>query len=262
MQKIVVGLALAGVAMAGCSSAASGRLQPTMNNQAKSPIGPPSTPASPDPVVPADPALTTGAIIDTRTGKHFCTGIVVGRDLVMTAAHCIFPSGGSFYDRRIRFVPQWSKGHKPVGQWAPAQMLVPRGWIKYGDPDLDVGFMSVKPLHGEHIGDVLGETPLAFNTGFNQVVRVTGYPSDSTSVATCVNRARRHSDTQLKIYCHDFTIGTSGAPWVIRDPVSDVPEVIGVLGGYLGGGNSPNISYAAYFGGEIQALYVRAVKTL
>jgi V8-like Glu-specific endopeptidase len=141
-------------------------------------------------------------------------------------------------------------------------MLVPSGWIKFGDPDLDVGFMSVKPLHGRHIGDLLGETALAFNTGFNQVVRLTGYPSDSTKVATCVNRARRHSATQMKISCHNFTIGTSGAPWVTRDPVSEAPEVIGVLGGHLGGGDDPNVSYAAYFGGDIQALYARAVKTL
>jgi V8-like Glu-specific endopeptidase len=269
MQRIVAGLALA-VAVAGCSPTGSGYIQPTMS----SPTAPPRIPtlaapavtlgprAPAEPAVPADPALHTGAIFDTRTGQHFCTGIVVGRDLVMTAAHCIYPFGGSFYERRIRFVPQWRRGHKPVGQWAPARMLVPHGWIRYGDPDLDVGFMSVKPLHGRHIGDLLGVTALAFNTGFNQTVRVIGYPSDRTSVATCVNRARRYSATQLKISCHNFTMGTSGAPWVTRHPVSEVPAVIAVLGGHLGGGNSPHVSYAAYLGSDIQALYARAVKTL
>jgi V8-like Glu-specific endopeptidase len=264
MQKFVVGLALAGVAVAGCSAEGDGHPEPTMSNQITSSAGLSAvpTPASAAPAVPTDPALRTGAIFDTRTGKHFCTGSVVGRDLVMTAAHCIFPSGGSFYDRRISFVPQWSRGHKPVGQWVPAQMLVPSGWIKSGDPDLDVGFMSVKPLHGKHIGDLLGETALAFNTGFNQVVRLTGYPSDDSSAATCVNRARRFSATQLRITCRNFTTGTSGSPWVARDPASETPEVIGVLGGHLTGGNSPNVSYAAYFGGDIQALYDRAVKIL
>jgi len=59
-----------------------------------------------------------------------------------------------------------------------------------------------------------------------------------------------------------YAVKANPAPWVIRDPVSEAPEVIGVLGGHLGGGNNPNVSYAAYFGVDIEALYARAVKTL
>ncbi|MEO5876767.1 MAG: trypsin-like peptidase domain-containing protein [Streptosporangiaceae bacterium] len=263
MLKIAACLALTGLAVAGCSPDGSAHVEPTMTGPATATSAPhPAPDPAPTPATPADPALRVGAIFDTRTGGHYCTGSVVGRDLVITAAHCLFPSGASHYQRKISFVPQWRRGHQPAGRWVPARMLVLPGWIRSADPDLDVGFMTVEPLHGRHIGDLLGQTALAFGTGFDRTVRITGYPADRNSAATCVNRARRFSATQLRIACHNFTTGTSGAPWVAHDPATGTPEIIGVLGGHLTGGNSPNVSYACGFGAEIQALYARAVKTL
>lgn len=71
------------------------------------------------------------------------------------------------------------------------------------------------------------------------------------------------SPTQMRFGCGGFTEGTSGSPFLIDSggPAGDVTVigVIGVIGGYQQGGDSADVSCAAAFGSNVQALYDVAI---
>jgi hypothetical protein len=126
-------------------------------------------------------AARVGALfLRTSGGNHFCTASVVsspGRDLLITAAHCINGGKGSGYRSDIVFIPGYRDGTEPYGIWSPARLLVAPGWARSADPDLDVGFVVLKPRNGENIERVLGADILTFNTGYRNLVRVTDFNS-------------------------------------------------------------------------------------
>ncbi|MDQ1027468.1 V8-like Glu-specific endopeptidase [Streptomyces umbrinus] len=94
-----------------------------------------------------------------RGGAHYCTASVVhseGRDLIVTAAHCLTGSGSG--SGGIEFVPGYRDGRAPYGKWAVARTYVGDGWQGRQDEDSDVAFARVASRGGEEIEDVVGVT--------------------------------------------------------------------------------------------------------
>jgi V8-like Glu-specific endopeptidase len=210
-------------------------------------------------------AVRVGALfVSDASGDHFCTASVVsspGRDLLVTAAHCINAGNGGGYRRDIVFIPSYHEGKTPFGVWTPARLLVAPGWASSSDPALDVGFVVLKPYQGRNIEDVLGANTLDFNPGYQNLVRVTGYPADEEEPVTCQNWTKKQSADQLRFDCNGFTGGTSGSPWVTKfDSTTGTGRIVGVLGGYQEGGSTSDISYSSYLGDAIRQLYDEAVK--
>ncbi|MGD0242355.1 MAG: hypothetical protein ABSB59_18780 [Streptosporangiaceae bacterium] len=208
-------------------------------------------------------AARVGALfLHDAGGNHFCTASVVaspGRDLLVTAAHCINggPHGGPRGD--IVFIPGYRDGKAPYGIWTPARLVVAKGWASAADPALDVGFVVLKPYHGRAIQQVLGGDTLTIDPGYRNLVRVTGYPASRDRPITCRNWTSRESATQLRFDCDGFTGGTSGSPWITGfNPATGTGRIVGVLGGYQQGGDTAGISYSAYLGPAIKRLYRRA----
>jgi hypothetical protein len=60
--------------------------------------------------------------------------------------------------------------------------------------------------------------------------------------------------------CDAYTNGTSGGPFLTHvNPKTGDGSVIGVIGGYQQGGDTPNISYSARFFATVRDLYETAV---
>ncbi len=209
-------------------------------------------------------SLRVGALFEhDETGEHFCTASVVaspGEDLLITAAHCINDGDGSGYKQDIVFIPGYRDGATPYGIWTPQRLIVAPQWANSADPDFDVGFIVLQPHDGENIQQVLGANQLAVDTSYQYLVRVTGYPSGADAPITCANWTSRQSDTQLEFDCDGYTSGTSGSPWVTRyDPQTRTGTIVGVIGGYQQGGDTPSVSYSAYFSSGIYQLYQQAI---
>ena len=213
---------------------------------------------------PAAVALRVGALFAREAGgDHFCTASVVaspGRDLLITAAHCINGGKGGSYRQDIVFIPDYRDGQAPFGIWTVRQLLVAPQWISGSDPSLDVGFVTLEPHDGQNIEDVLGANQLGIDSGYQNLVRVTGYPASADAPISCVNWTSRQSASQLRFDCGGFTGGTSGSPWVTHfNPRTRNGTIVGVIGGYQEGGDTAAISYSSYLGAAVQRLYQQAV---
>ncbi len=207
--------------------------------------------------------LRVGALfVRDAGGDHFCTASVVaspGKDLLITAAHCINGGKGGGYRSDIVFIPDYRDGQEPFGVWSPAKLLVAPQWADSSNPNYDVGFVVLKSHNGQSIQQVLGANQLGTDAGYQYLVHVTGYPDSSNAPITCVNWTSRFSQTQLRFECAGYTGGTSGSPWVIRfSPRSHTGTIVGVIGGYEEGGDTPSVSYSARIGTAIQKLYQQA----
>lgn len=213
---------------------------------------------------PAVIAPRVGALFEhNASGNHFCTASVVaspGQDLLITAAHCINGGQGGGYDYDIVFIPGYRDGDEPFGVWTPRRLLVAPQWASSSDPDFDVGFVVLQRRDGENIQQVLGANRLGIDSGYQHLVRVTGYPNSAGVPITCISSTSRQSATQLRFECDGYTDGTSGSPWVTSfDRRTRTGTIVGVIGGYQEGGNTPSVSYSPYLNSDIQRLYEQAI---
>jgi V8-like Glu-specific endopeptidase len=213
---------------------------------------------------PSAPGARVGALFEhDASGDHFCTASVVaspGRDLLITAAHCINGGKGGGYRQDIVFIPGYRDGQAPSGIWTPAHLIVAPQWTSSSDPDFDVGFVVLKPYDGTNIEQVLGADQLGIDPGYRNQVRVTGYPASTDAPVTCTGWTAEQSPSQLRFECDGFTGGTSGSPWVSDvDPQTGTGTIVGVLGGYEEGGSTAAISYSPYLSEQVKQLYHQAV---
>jgi V8-like Glu-specific endopeptidase len=208
-----------------------------------------------------EPAV--GALFTTsagRLGRHFCTASVVGSpagDLVLTAAHCVAGVPGT-----IDFVPGYDRGSTPYGVWTVTKIYVDRAWRSSSSQDDDFAFLRVsRSGSGAPVEDETGAEKLVTGTpARHQLVQAIGYPNGADQPVTCQNWLREPMRDQLEFDCGGYTGGTSGGPFLSRvDPATGQGQVIGVIGGYEQGGNTPQVSYSPVLGRNAAALYKRAV---
>jgi V8-like Glu-specific endopeptidase len=194
-----------------------------------------------------------GALFSTSAGRlsqHFCTASVINSphgDLVITAAHCVTHTSGT-----VVFVPGYNNGTTPYDQ----------AWKSSSNPDDDFAILRViQPGSTVPIEDVTGAEKLITGQPYNhQMVQVIGYPDSSNQPITCENRLKEPMTDQLEFDCGAYTDGTSGGPFLAEvDTATDQGAVIGVIGGYEQGGNTPQVSYSAVLGSNAAALYKTAV---
>jgi V8-like Glu-specific endopeptidase len=197
------------------------------------------------------------------TGSHFCTGSVVNSaagDIIVTAAHCVYDSGSGTYINNIAFVPGYHDGQEPYGIWTASKIVVPQQWMDAGDPDYDVAFVVVhQPGSSARIQDVVGSDTLGIDPSYTAMSRVVGYPSGTEQPITCTNQTVELSPTQLEFDCAGYPDGTSGSPFLTGvDAQTGLGIVSGVIGGYQYGGDTPDVSYSAYFGSNVADLFTQA----
>jgi V8-like Glu-specific endopeptidase len=190
---------------------------------------------------------------------HFCSASVVDSpsgDLVLTAAHCVTNSSSP-----LAFVPDYSNGKTPYGIWVVSRIIVDQNWQSSNDPDDDFAFLIVhRPGSQTPVQDLTGAEAIGFNEPAGQKVLVAGYPSDLNAQISCVNTVISFSSTQLQFDCGGYTDGTSGGPFLADVVAPGTPGVVmGVIGGYQQGGDTPSVSYAARFGPSMQDLYKMAI---
>lgn len=191
-----------------------------------------------------------GGLLPALEAPHFCSASVVhsaGRDLVITAAHCVFGVGVG-----IEFVPGYHDGTAPYGVWSVTGIYVDPAWQSGQSPQRDVAFLSVAPLNGRHVEDAVGgrvlKTPLV---GATTTVR--GYPMSAGVPTVCTGRLALTSGyPTLTCPAGGLTDGVSGGAF------AQGGAVVGVVGGLQQGGCAATVAYSSPFGAWTSQLFNRA----
>jgi V8-like Glu-specific endopeptidase len=202
------------------------------------------------------------------THHHNCTATVVASavgNVIATAAHCLSdPAEGvpTSSTAPILFVPGYHDGQEPYGEWAATKVLVDPHWAANSDPDYDVAFVVVQKVGAPkaRLVDVVGAQAVGFGQQRPVPVGAVGYPTATDKPVACHNTLKAYSPTQSEFDCTGFADGSSGGPMLTGvDPRTGRGTLIGVIGGYQEGGDTPDISYACSFGDAVKALYAQAV---
>jgi V8-like Glu-specific endopeptidase len=193
-------------------------------------------------------------------GQHYCTGSVVNSpagDLVLTAAHCVTTNDSIESPGTLEFAPGWADGTAPYGTWRVAQVYTDANWRASQDPDDDVAFLKLAPAtDGVPIENITGAETLGTGWPAHTYVRVIGYPDGANQPVWCENRADSFSPTQLEFDCGGYPTGTSGGPFLAgASSTTGEGTVIGVIGGYEQGGDTPSVSYSVVFGPAVASLF-------
>jgi V8-like Glu-specific endopeptidase len=206
---------------------------------------------------PAVGALFT--VSNGKLGSHFCTASVVNSphgDLAVTAAHCVASMTST-----MEFIPGYNSGHAPYGMWEVTKVYVDDAWKQSQSQNDDVAFVRLsQPSSTVPIEDVTGAETLATNTATRQMVEVIGYPDGSNQAIACENWTSQPMADQLEFDCGGYTDGTSGGPFLADvNTATGQGTVIGIIGGYEQGGDTPQVSYSIQFESNVASLYKSAV---
>jgi V8-like Glu-specific endopeptidase len=212
------------------------------------------------------PAVGAILIGTGRKMRHVCTAAVVHsphRDLVITAAHCMEKLHVGLTGN-VTFAPGYHDGKFPYGRWVVRSVFVDSNWQKHQDPNDDVAFLIVGKA-GQQIEKKTGAETLKTNFKLPQNVDVIGYPDDKSEPIGCdgpVSDLHKAGYRQLVFVCGGYTDGTSGGPFLTHVSArTGLGEVIGVIGGYEGGGYSPSVSYSARFLTNVANVYKQAISS-
>ena len=195
-----------------------------------------------------------------RLGRHFCSASVVAspvKDLVITAAHCLHGKQPS----QVAFVPEYHRHLEPYGSWTVTRVFVDAAWASSANPNHDVAFLVVsQPGTATPVEDLTGGEKLATGWRAAQLGQVIGYPDGRQRPITCTARTRAFGARQMEFDCGGYTDGTSGGPFLANvHPATGLGTVVGVIGGYEQGGDTPSVSYSARFGQAVRNLFHEAV---
>ena len=242
---------------------------------ASTPAASSSPPASP-PVMASDfnGYKTVGKFfVSVLTLKFSCTATVIGRNIIVTAAHCfkgVF-SGVRYVTSGWMFAPMWHDNQFPYGKWSVRAVYLARGWIHNLDPRFDYAVVVLNPRAGRDISAYTGQdswsSSFSLAPGQSAPVRIVGIPLASLKARISVTRAQAvqvgPGFTVLRASTPGFGLGTSGGPWF--DPFStktSTGTIIGLTGGYQTGGATDSPSYADFLSRPFADLVAAAVNGL
>ncbi len=206
----------------------------------------------------------------TRAGDYVCSGTVVNsrnRSVVWTAGHCVFTPDEEgdgdvpgFVSNWI-FVPAYSDGLQPYGQWAAKRLATTGPWQEAGNIKYDLGAAIVRSdADGRALQTVVGHRGITFDAPREQTYEAVGYPAEPIPKLEftgereyhCVSPPTANDDpgtagpATIAIRC-DMTGGSSGGGWIVNGKLLSVTS--------YGYSQQLDRLYGPYMSASAKALY-------
>ncbi|MBA3562488.1 MAG: trypsin-like serine protease [Gammaproteobacteria bacterium] len=137
------------------------------------------------------PYRASGRLFATiNGGSGTCSGSLVKKGIVATAAHCVSKYGANQLYSNIRFVPGYKNGQAPYSTWAASQVRVLAAYFNGTDPCAtpsivcknDVAVITLGAQNGKYPGTNTGWYGYGWNgfgctnSGLTHITQI-GYPS-------------------------------------------------------------------------------------
>ncbi|MGW4644772.1 caspase, EACC1-associated type [Sphaerisporangium sp. NPDC004334] len=211
--------------------------------------------------------------------RHWCSATSVQskyRNMVLTAAHCVYDPATGRTREGWAFIPGSYQGKKPYGLYVGKAASVDTRFLRSGDQAHDVAFVAVyNGTTGERLGDTVGAQGLAWNLDGDSSAYAFGYPAGAhpdgdrgyTGVTPkwCAATIRAASSSGGNpggdVLSCPFTPGADGGPLLIRyDNGKGLGYVAGVVAGYADADGNRRFDrvYSPRFGDDVHEAYVRA----
>jgi glutamyl endopeptidase len=152
----------------------------------------------------------------TRNGSQWCTAEFVGKDVLLTAGHCVHSggSGGAFYaSSSFKFYPGRNGSSSPYGYCSArsAGLYTFSGWANSADEKHDLGFIKLSCTKGTTVGTFGFWWQTASEAGLPATVR--GYPGDKPAGTLWTMDGTISTSQQYQnFYLNDTFGGQSGSP--------------------------------------------------
>ncbi|PSK61866.1 hypothetical protein B0E53_06238 [Micromonospora sp. MH33] len=203
-------------------------------------------------------ARTSGKVFFTLNGLNYvCSGTIVnteGKSSVWTAAHCL--TGGGVFASNWIFVPNYSNGVAPYGQWSAIQLWATTAFFNNNnDFANDVGSAVIGRVNGWRICDYLGGQGIGWNFPIGQYVYAFGYPQAAPfngQLLTAENGPTYDGGGGTIYMVNYMTGGSSGGGWLMQFDGN---------WGYLNGHNDfkynalPQYMFSPYYGNQVANLF-------
>ncbi len=221
---------------------------------------PPAPPGTPTATSFAGTPTVGPLFRDGLAQDHGCTASVVAsprRDLVLTAAHCVFGTASGW-----QFAPGYDKGSTPYGVWTVAHAYVDPRWIADQDPQHDYAILQLADQRsgGREVGvqDVVGANILGQAPGSHRTITDVAYNAGIDDQAIRCTTGVYVTDGFPSFNCHGYVGGSSGSPWLYAVPGTRLTYVVGVIAGLHQGGCFEYTSYSPAFRPDAYELLARA----
>lgn len=114
------------------------------------------------------------------SSQYVCTGTVIAKNKVITAAHCLYDAQKGGYPDKVTLAPGRNNDKLPFGEFEATYAYVPSQWSNYSNTNYDIAILDVAQNDsGQDIGDVVQQQQLEMTSNFiNKDITITGYPGD------------------------------------------------------------------------------------
>jgi hypothetical protein len=168
------------------------------------------------------PATTSGKVFFVGSDglNYVCSGSTVnsgGKNVVFTAGHCVARFGQWFNSQPWIYVPGYSNGNAPHGQWTARQLWTRVAWLNDDNRAEDIGAAVMNTnASGQRIVDVVGGQGIEWNYPLEQYQFQFGYPAGSPFDGEVLKYCTGNSfnDGGFNGISCNMTEGASGGAWI------------------------------------------------
>jgi glutamyl endopeptidase len=188
-------------------------------------------------------------VLITLSGNLHCTGSLIDPDTVLTAGHCVYQQGGTWFPAgQLRVWPGYDRldsPQAPFGSCGARSLHTFAGWSTSFDDRYDIGAIKLDCSVGASTGYLGWWWQKASLLG--KPTTITGYPGDKLSTMWTHKDSVRVSQDQRVYYANDTLGGSSGSPVMMRRGSSNARCagwcLMAVHAYGVGGGTYPDNTY-------------------